>query len=125
MVSTAEMKPLLIVCTFSVFLVLCSATPELSLSSKSSPSEDEESSSSGSSASSSSFQVKVEEHETNTDSKGTYQITKVFERKKTDGGNETSSSRTVEVFRFPNGTIQRKVKNNGQTMKASEHFNRI
>lgn len=71
------------------------------------------------SSSSSSFHVKVESYEQKTDEKGTHEETKIYERKKPEGGNETSSSKTIEVFRFPNGTIQRKVKNNGPGMKVS------
>lgn len=71
------------------------------------------------SSSSSSFHVKVESYEQKTDEKGTHEETKIYERKKPAGGNETSSSKTIEVFRFPNGTIQRKVKNNGPGMKVS------
>lgn len=74
--------------------------------------------SSGSSSSSDSFHEKVEVYEKNTDEKGTHEVTKIRERKKPTGGNETSSSKVIEVFRYPNGTIRRKVKNNGPAMKA-------
>lgn len=87
-------------------------------SSSSSSSSSFSSSSSGSSDSSGSFQVKMEEYEQKTDEKGTHEVTKIHERKKPEGGNETSSSKTIEVFRFPNGTIQRKVKNNRPAMKV-------
>ena len=70
------------------------------------------------SSSSSSFHVKSESFESKTDEKGTHEVTKINERKKPEGGNETSSSKTIEVFRFPNGTIQRKIKNNGPGMKV-------
>ena len=60
----------------------------------------------------------MEEFEQKTDEKGTHEVTKIHERKKPEGGNETSSSKTIEVFRFPNGTIQRKVKNNRPVMKV-------
>ena len=76
-------------------------------------------SSSSSSSSSGSFHEKVEEYEKNTDDKGTHEVTKIRERKKPEGGNETSSSKVIEVFRYPNGTIRRKVKNNGPAMKVS------
>jgi len=71
------------------------------------------------SSSSSSFHVKVEQYEQKTDEKGTHEVTKIRERNKPAGGNETSSSKTIEMFRYPNGTIQRKVKNNGPAMKVS------
>lgn len=71
------------------------------------------------SSSSSSFHVKVEEYEQKTDEKGTHEVTKIRERNKPAGGNETSSSKTIEVIRFPNGTIHRRVKNNGPGMKVS------
>lgn len=71
------------------------------------------------SSSSSSFHVKVESYEQKTDEKGSHEVTKIHERKKPEGGNETSSSKTIEVFRFPNGTIQRRIKNNGPAMKVS------
>ena len=70
------------------------------------------------SSSSSSFHVKVEEFEQKTDEKGTHQVTKIRERNKPAGGNETSSSKTIEVIRYPNGTIHRRVKNNGPGMKV-------
>lgn len=76
-------------------------------------------SSSSSSSSSGSFQEKVEEYEKNTDEKGMHEVTKIRERKKPEGGNETSSSKVIEVFRYPNGTIRRKVKNNGPALKVS------
>lgn len=75
--------------------------------------------SSGSSSSSDSFHEKVEVYEKNTDEKGTHEVTKIRERKKPTGGNETSSSKVIEVFRYPNGTIRRKVKNNGPAMKVN------
>ena len=75
--------------------------------------------SSGSSSSSDSFHEKVEVYEKNTDEKGTHEVTKIRERKKPTGGNETSSSKVIEVFRYPNGTIRRKVKNNGPAMKLN------
>lgn len=71
------------------------------------------------SSSSSSFHVKVEEYEQKTDEKGTHEVTKIRERNKPAGGNETSSSKTIEVIRYPNGTIHRRVKNNGPGMKVS------
>ena len=76
------------------------------------------SSSSSSSDSSGAFHFKVEEYEQKTDKHGSHEITKIHEKKKPAGGNETSSSKTIEVFRFPNGTIQRKVKDNGPAMKV-------
>lgn len=92
-------------------------------SKRSQPSESSYSSSSSSSSSLSSdssgaFQVKVEQYEQKTDKSGTHEVTKTYEKKKPAAGNETSSSKTVEVFRFPNGTIQRKVKDNGPLMKV-------
>lgn len=62
--------------------------------------------------------MKVEQYEQKTDKHGTHEVTKIQEKKKPAGGNETSSSKTVEVFRFPNGTIQRKVKDNGPAMQV-------
>ena len=88
-------------------------------SKRSESSESSSSSSSSSSDSSGAFHIKVEEYEQKTDKSGTHEVTKSFEKKKPAGGNETSSSKTVEVIRFPNGTIQRKVKNNGPAMKVS------
>ena len=87
-------------------------------SESSSSSTSSSSSSSSSSDSSGAFHVKVEKYEQKTDKSGTHEVTKSYEKKKPAGGNETSSSKTVEVFRFPNGTIQRKVKNNGPAMKV-------
>ena len=88
-------------------------------SKSSQPSESSYSSSSSSSSDSSgAFQVKVEQYEQKTDKSGTHEVTKTYEKKKPARGNETSSSKTVEVFRFPNGTIQRKVKDNGPVMKV-------
>lgn len=71
------------------------------------------------SSSSSSFHVKVEQYEQKTDEKGTHEVTKVRERNKPAGGNETSSSKTVEMIRYPNGTTRRKVINNGPAMEVS------
>ena len=71
------------------------------------------------SSSSSSFHVKVEQYEQKTDEKGTHEVTKVRERNKPAGGNETSSSKTIEMIRYPNGTTRRKVINNGPAMEVS------
>lgn len=89
-----------------------------SSSSSSSSSFSSSSSSSSSSDSSDSYQIKVEEHEQKTDKYGTHEITNIHEKKKPAGGNETSSSKTIEVFRYPNGTIRRKVKTNGKGMQV-------
>ena len=91
---------------------------ESTSSSESSFSSSSSSRSSSSSDSSGGFHVKMEEYEQKTDKSGTHEVTKTFEKKKATGGNETSSSKTVEVIRFPNGTIQRRVKENGPGMKV-------
>ena len=70
------------------------------------------------SSSSSSFHVKVEQYEQKTDEKGTHEVTKIRERNKPAGGNETSSSKTIEMIRYPNGTTRRKVINNGPAMEV-------
>ena len=89
-----------------------------SSSSSFSSSSSSSSSSTSSSDSSDSFEIKVEEHEQKTDKYGTHEITKIHEKKKPAGGNETSSSKTIEVFRYANGTIRRKVKTNGKGMQV-------
>ena len=89
-----------------------------SSSSSFSSSSSSSSSSTSSSDSSDSYQIKVEEHEQKTDKYGTHEITNIHEKKKPAGGNETSSSKTIEVFRYPNGTIRRKVKTNGKGMQV-------
>lgn len=89
-----------------------------SSSSSFSSSSSSSSSSTSSSDSSDSYQIKVEEHEQKTDKYGTHEITKIHEKKKPAGGNETSSSKTIEVFRYANGTIRRKVKTNGKGMQV-------
>lgn len=94
------------------------AKTKRSESSSSQSSYSSSSSSSSSSDSSGAFHFKVEEYEKKTDKSGTHEVTKTYEKKKPSGGNETSNTKTVEVTRFPNGTIQRKVKNRGPALKA-------
>lgn len=60
-----------------------------------------------------SYEVHVEEHNTVAKNGKSHEVTTVSERKKEKGGNETSSSKTTEVIRYPNGTIRRIVKENG------------
>ena len=94
------------------------AKTKRSESSSSQSSYSSSSSSSSSSDSSGAFHFKVEEYEKKTDKSGTHEVMKTYEKKKPSGGNETSNTKTVEVTRFPNGTIQRKVKNRGPALKV-------
>ena len=94
------------------------AKTKRSESSSSQSSYSSSSSSSSSSDSSGTFHFKVEEYEKKTDKSGTHEVTKTYEKKKPSGGNETSNTKTVEVTRFSNGTIQRKVKNRGPALKV-------
>lgn len=94
------------------------AKTKRSESSSSQSSYSSSSSSSSSSDSSGAFHIKVEEYEKKTDKSGTREVRKTYEKKKPSGGNETSNSKTVELIRFPNGTVQRKVKNRGTALKV-------
>ena len=62
--------------------------------------------------------MRVEEHKMVSKNGKSFEEKTVAERKKENGGNETSKSQTTVVIRFPNGTVIRKVKKNNGGMKV-------